>query len=134
MKLLARPFVALALAVALPTAAQAEGSEEAGRAQFALNCATCHGLSARGNGPMAEILAISPPDLTGLSDGPVFPLADVVRRIDGRDMLLAHGGPMPIFGYILEERSAVVEDLDGTPIFTSQAVLDIAAYLESVQR
>lgn len=123
----------LALAIAQPAQSQ-DGSAEAGRALFALNCATCHGLGARGLGPMAEILAISPPDLTRLSAGGSFPLADVVRRIDGRDMILSHGGPMPIFGHILEDRSAVVDDADGTPVFTSQTVLDIAAYLETVQR
>jgi hypothetical protein len=83
---------------------------------------------------MAEILAISPPDLTLLTGDAGFSMADVVRRIDGRDMILSHGGPMPIFGHILEDRSAVVEDLDGTPVFTSQTVLDLAAYLESIQR
>ncbi len=111
-----------------------EGDESKGRALFALNCATCHGLEARGYGPMAEILAISPPDLTLLAGDGAFPMADVVRRIDGRDMILAHGGPMPIFGHILEDRSAVVEDAEGTPVFTSQTVLDLGAYLASIQR
>lgn len=106
----------------------------AGRALFGTNCAACHGADAGGNGPMTEILSVSPPDLTALAEDGTFPMADVVRRIDGRDMLLAHGGPMPIFGYILEDRSSVIDDPDGTPIFTSRAVLDIAAWLETVQR
>jgi mono/diheme cytochrome c family protein len=118
---------------ALPAVAQ-EADPEVGKAVFQQNCATCHGVEARGDGPMADILSIAPPDLTQIAGEDGFPSADVVRRIDGRDMLLAHGGPMPIFGYILEERSAVIEDEDGTPVFTSQAVLDIAAYLESLQR
>ena len=122
------------LALAAGGALAAEPNSAAGEAQFLQTCAPCHGASAAGDGPMAEMLSIAPPDLTDLSEGGVFPIADVVRRIDGRDMLLAHGGPMPLFGYILEDRSAVIDDPDGNPIFTSQAVLDIAAYLESLQR
>ncbi len=126
--------ILLAAAVAiLPGLAQA-ADPRTGRALFQENCAPCHGASARGDGPMREILSVTPADLTRLSEDGVFPMADVVRRIDGRDMLLAHGGPMPLFGYILVDRSAVIDDEDGTPIFTSQAVLDIAAYLETVQK
>lgn len=83
---------------------------------------------------MTSILEIQPPDLTQIAPGGVgFPLAEVVRKIDGRD-LLAHGGPMPVFGLILEDQSGVVDAQDGTPVFTSQAVVDIARWLESVQR
>ena len=130
-----RLTLALALAshCALPAVAQ-DADPVSGGNLFQQNCATCHGFEARGDGPMADILSIPPTDLTNLAGEEEFPTADVVRRIDGRDMLLAHGGPMPIFAYILEDRSAVIDDADGTPVFTSQAVLDIAAYIESLQR
>lgn len=127
-------FGLLALSMILAPGAAMAADADAGGALFRQNCAPCHGAGAKGDGPMVEILSVDPPDLTALSVEGSFPMADVVRRIDGRDMLLAHGGPMPIFGYILEERSAVVEDEQGTPIFTSQAVLDIAAWLETVQQ
>ena len=121
--------------MAAPAIAQ-DADQANGFALFRLNCATCHGLEATGDGPMTSILTIAPPDLTGLSaqnDG-VFPLADVVRRIDGRDMILAHGGAMPIFGFILEDDSGVVEDAEGNPVFTKQSVLEIAAWLQAIQR
>ncbi len=99
-------------------------------------CAACHGIGAMGDGPMAAILDISPPDLTGLAEanGGEFPVARVVRKIDGRDMLLSHGGPMPLFGMILESDSAVVDGEDGTPIITRQAVVDLTTWLGSIQR
>ncbi|MBT8456388.1 MAG: cytochrome c [Rhodobacteraceae bacterium] len=131
-----RRFLCLMAALLLAAPAYATDPDiDNGEQLFRSNCATCHGLSARGDGPMTAILQVLPPDLTLLrgADG-VFPLADVVRQIDGRDMMLAHGGPMPIFGFILEDQSGVVDDVDGTPVFTSQAVVDIARWLESIQR
>lgn len=128
----ARYLAALLLSVASPLHAE-EPDAAAGRDLFQGNCAPCHGAGGKGDGPMAAILSVKPADLTKIANGGEFPMADVVRRIDGRDMLLAHGGPMPIFGYILEDRSAVIDDPDGTPVFTSQAVLDIAAWLATIQ-
>jgi mono/diheme cytochrome c family protein len=102
---------------------------------FAGHCAACHGAEARGGGPMAEILAVAPPDLTGLTAraGGAFPLEQVVRSIDGRTMVLAHGGPMPLFGMILGGEPAVIDAADGTPVITKAAVIDIAAWLETIQ-
>jgi mono/diheme cytochrome c family protein len=102
---------------------------------FAGHCAACHGAEARGGGPMAEILAVAPPDLTALTAraGGTFPLEQVVRSIDGRTMVLAHGGPMPLFGMILGGEPAVIDAADGTPVITKAAVIDIAAWLETIQ-
>ena len=117
----------------LPILAQ-DGDAERGRDLFARNCAVCHGDDATGGGPMTAILSVSPPDLTALSfDGLGFHPAEAARKIDGRD-LISHGGPMPLFGSILEDRSAVLDDRAGTPVFTSAAVVDIVAWLESIQR
>lgn len=125
-----------ALLLCATAAAGAEHDPERGAILFRQNCATCHGLSAVGDGPMTAVLNILPPDLTGLSEANAgsFPLPYVARRIDGRDTLLAHGGDMPVFGFILADESAVVDEVDGTPIFTSQAVVDIAAWLATIQR
>ena len=51
-------------------------SIELGRQRFALTCSPCHGLSAKGEGPVARKF-IPPPDLTGdfvqsRSDGYIF--------------------------------------------------------------
>lgn len=124
-------LIALAL-VAAPASAQevARGAE-----LFASHCAACHGAAAEGGGPMAEVLAVVPPDLTSLaaSEGGAFPMERVVRSIDGRTMVLSHGGPMPLFGAILGGDAAVIDAADGTPIITKAAVVDLAAWLAAIQ-
>ncbi|MBN2906307.1 MAG: c-type cytochrome [Rhodobacteraceae bacterium] len=107
-----------------------------GAALFRHSCATCHGLAARGDGPMASILAVPIPDLTLLSAraGGVFPLVRVVALIDGRDPLVAHGGPMPIFGFSLEADQEELGTPEGTTLRTGAEIAAIARWLESVQR
>jgi hypothetical protein len=38
-----------------------------------------------------------------------------IAAIDGRTMILSHGGPMPLFGTILGGEPAVIDSADGTP-------------------
>lgn len=130
-----RQSVAMFLALALgATATQAENFEE-GADLFVSYCATCHGLEARGNGPMSAILTLLPTDLTQLAaeEGGTFPTSRVVARIDGRDPLVAHGSPMPIFGEYFEGKGIVLKDENGEMIMTSQPVVDLVAYLKSLQ-
>ena len=103
---------------------------------FANHCATCHGVSAMGDGPMSSVLAMPPADLTALaaSNGGVFPTARVVRRVDGTGEVLAHGGPMPLWGMILDGPSAVVVAPDGAEIVAPEAIVDVAEWLKRVQR
>lgn len=75
--------------------------EYSGISLFRTYCATCHGVEARGDGPMADQLHYRPPDLTLLAqrNNGAFPSADVLRTIDGRNPLRGHGGPdMPVWG------------------------------------
>lgn len=129
-------ITALCFAAGAASAQSSLPDPERGGALFRDHCATCHGLSARGDGPMGTILQIVPPDLTGLtrSNDGVFPMAWTVQRIDGRDVIISHGGPMPIFGFLLDDRSGMIDDESGNPVFTSQAVVDIASWLELMQR
>jgi mono/diheme cytochrome c family protein len=115
-----------------PAAAQDPGR---GAELFAGHCAACHGSGAEGAGPMADILRVAPPDLTRLAaaEGGTFPMERVVRAIDGRTMILSHGGPMPLFGQILGGAPAVIDAADGTPIITKAAVVDLAAWLAAIQ-
>lgn len=72
-----------------------------GAAVFKTYCATCHGLSAKGDGPLAQRLRHAPPDLTLLAkhNGGKFDAVAVHRMIDGRDPRKDHGGPdMPVWG------------------------------------
>lgn len=131
-----RPSVLLlaALAAASPALAPAQNAE-AGAALYARYCATCHGADAAGNGPTAELMTLAPTDLTALSAGNdgVFPLGRVVRRIDGRDPVVAHGSPMPIFGGFFEGEDVAMKTPAGQPVITSAPVADLVAWIESIQ-
>ncbi|WP_208353352.1 c-type cytochrome [Pseudaestuariivita rosea] len=130
--MLIRTLIILGL---MATGASAE-SVEAGRQIFLQNCATCHGINGRGDGPMTGALATQPPDLTRLTanNEGVFPMVRVVFRIDGRDPITSHGGPMPMFGHMLDGRSAALDAEDGTPILTSEMMVDLVSYLQTMQR
>jgi mono/diheme cytochrome c family protein len=121
------------IALAAPVAAQ---DLEAGRALFRAHCATCHGLEARGDGPMAGVLLIKPVNLTELAagSGGDFPMVRVIRRIDGRDPLVSHGSPMPVYGdYFEGGYDRKIKTPDGALIETSRPVLDLVGYLQSIQ-
>ena len=119
----------------LAAPALAEPDPVAGEGVFQTFCAACHGADAKGNGPMTEVLTLIPPDLTQLSasNGGVFPVFDVLRQIDGRDPMLAHGGEMPLFGQLFEFPDTAIATDSGQPILTAQPLADVAAWLESVQ-
>lgn len=126
--------LALILAItALPAMAQDidEGAES-----YMTHCATCHGTKAHGDGPMASLLTIQPADLTALSqsNGGVFPAARVIQRIDGTTEILAHGGPMPIFGLLLQGPSTAMVAPDGSEVVAPEAIVNIAAWLQAHQR
>lgn len=126
--------IALFLAMVPPGAATAQNTQT-GASLFVQYCATCHGREATGQGPMAAVLLVQPTDLTRLSagNGGVFPAERVVKRIDGRDPLVSHGSPMPVYGSFFEGQDASMKAPSGQPILTSQPIIDLIAYLESLQ-
>lgn len=124
--------VLLAALVGLPATAQ-DVSE--GEKLFLHRCATCHGIDAGGKGPMAPVLLLQPTDLTQLqrqNDGE-FPLTRVIWRIDGRDPLVSHGSPMPVYGDFFEGQDISLKTESGQPIMTSQPIADLVAWLQSIQ-
>lgn len=81
-------------------AARAEDTD-IGKAEFQTSCASCHGVDAKGRGPVSELLKIPPPDLTILArkNNGVFPANAVYAAIDGSKAVAAHGPrEMPIWG------------------------------------
>ena len=106
-----------------------------GATLYQRHCATCHGTEADGKGPMRPALLIQPPSLRTLAadnDG-TFPIARVVSRIDGRDPLVSHGSPMPVYGWYFEGEDTALKAETGQPILTSQPIVDLMGYLESIQ-
>jgi len=85
---------------------------------------------------MSPLLNLRPADLTQLSlanDGQ-FPAARIIRRVDGTTEMLAHGGPMPVFGPLLQGPSASMVGPDGSDLVAPETILNIAAWLETVQQ
>ena len=68
---------------------------------FRTYCATCHGPSGRGDGPLASSMRRKPADLTEVAkrNGGEYPSEIVFRTIDGKTPVRGHGGPdMPVWG------------------------------------
>lgn len=126
---------ALAVCAAmLGTVAAGQDAAEGGLL-YERHCATCHGLSGEGQGPMAGVLVIQPTDLTTLAarEGGAFPVLRVIRRIDGRDPLVAHGSPMPVYGDFFEGDDTTLETASGQKIMTSRAIADLVSFLQTMQ-
>ena len=108
---------------------------EAGERTFHSYCASCHGIDARGDGPVAAHLNTPPADLTRIAaqNGGDFDRARVARFIDGRERLEVHGSPnMPAWGRRYDDRR---ENgfLDET-LLDPGSILLIVDYLASIQR
>jgi len=117
------------------TQTEARGQTESptydGAALFKTWCASCHGVTADGTGPLAPQLKSRVPDLTQIAEknGGTFPVARIRRIIDGREVG-AHGNPdMPIWG------TAFKSTKDGFSEASVRARIDaIVRYLETIQR
>ncbi|MDF3413086.1 c-type cytochrome [Sulfitobacter sp. M57] len=106
-----------------------------GQAFFAQNCASCHGNSGRGNGPVSADLTPKPSDLTVLArgNGGTFPTARALSYIwgDPADNHLTR--VMPEFGPAMADDLVPVE-VDGVLTPTPRALAGLLGYLESIQR
>jgi len=97
---------------------------------FRAHCAACHGLDAKGDGPLAAALKTKPANLTVLAknNGGKFPSARVSRTIMGDDILASHGSrEMPIWGPIFHQ---IEDDQD----FGDVRLQNLVKYLESLQQ
>ena len=130
------PMLALAALTLMMTATAAAAAEgeippgviEDGRHSYRSLCASCHGDSGKGDGPMAAELSTKPVDLTQIArqNHGQFPFWHVFQTIDGRTILRAHGGPeMPVWGSRSEALYGVYP--------TREWMLAVTFYLESIQ-
>ncbi|MFQ5634301.1 MAG: c-type cytochrome [Gammaproteobacteria bacterium] len=108
--------------------------EYPGAETFHRFCASCHGETGRGNGPVAAGLPIAVPDLTLLRQrqGDKFPAATLRKIIDGRDVVIYHGTRyMPVWGY----EFWVQEGADAAAQQRVEIIIDnLIDYLASIQR
>ena len=102
-----------------------------GAALYRTNCASCHGISARGDGPMAEVMRQRPTDLTNIRrrHHGAFPRDLVARIIDGREVVRGHGGAgMPVWGDAFLRSGA---EIDAAGV--QQRINELVDYLEGIQ-
>lgn len=121
----ALPLVSLALVLLLAGCAGSE-SIPAGAALYRRNCASCHGISGRGDGPVAPSLAVRPTDLTRLH----MSVQDLMQVIDGRTAVQAHGSSeMPVWGKVFEQIHLDGEHAKRIALLEVQAIAEYTARL-----
>ena len=97
-------------------------------------CASCHGTTAHGDGPVAPYIKTGVPDLTRLAwrDGGEFPTEDVRRVIDGRLAHPVHGTrDMPVWGWQLYDMST--NDPAAERKIVDDMIDRLVDYLRSIQ-
>jgi mono/diheme cytochrome c family protein len=129
-----RLILAFAMGFACVGAHAADYAASSGQELYRKFCASCHGLSAQGDGPIAKALKTPPADLTSIARryGGTFPAKRIEELVDGRVKVDAHGpSAMPVWGEEFTRTEA------GTPAAereTATVIHKIVEYLRSVQR
>lgn len=120
-------------AVLALSACVGETETQPGREIYKSYCVTCHGSSGQGNGPLAQDLPVRPADLTRLAvrNEGAFPYSGVMARVYGYP---GQFHVMPEFGPVLEGPTVMWRDETGGVVETPRALLDLARYLETLQR
>jgi nucleotide-binding universal stress UspA family protein/mono/diheme cytochrome c family protein len=132
-KLATASMVVLAAILLLPKTVSAQDQKQTttGREVYRTYCATCHGTSAVGDGPLASNMVKKPANLTEIAkrNGGTFPSEVVFKTIDGRSPIKGHGGPdMPVWGEAFQ-RSREAGDQDRV----KSVIQSLVDYLESIQ-
>ncbi len=128
-------FVSL-VAIAIQFASLANAGEApvlSGAQLYSTFCASCHGSTAHGDGPVAPLLKTAVPDLTlfAARRGGVFSPKEMQRIIDGRISIAAHGTrEMPVWGrelYGYDGKDAVRRKR------VNEMIAELVAYLGFIQ-
>jgi mono/diheme cytochrome c family protein len=93
-------------------------------------CAVCHGIDAKGSGPAASALKVTPTDLTQFSRRNSNKYNELKMRgiINNTDPVGAHGtGEMPIWGDVFKSISA-------NETFGQMRVDALVKYLQTIQK
>lgn len=115
------------------------GADSIGRMEFQKNCAACHGMSGKGDGPLLEFLRETPPDLTLISKrhNGVFPVEKIYMWIRDPQRIRAHGTKeMPIWGdrYSQEIIETYGPDYTGPGSSVHERILELVFYIGTLQK
>jgi mono/diheme cytochrome c family protein len=127
--------IGFALAAHASGQAKSGANVGAGKDLFRQHCSSCHGLDAKGLGPMYEPNSadksrrVPPADLTVMSqqNGGKFPEDRVRDAIYNKKLVPGHGTPdMPAWGNVFYNQKSNPKRLEAR-------VRDLTAYIESLQ-
>ena len=128
--------IALSLSISALGFAEEMAKPARGEADFLKYCASCHGVTGEGNGPVAGSLKNKPPDLTYLhqqeTDG-AFPYNRVLSIIQGstdHDKNIRTHGPadMPVWGNV------IYKDSGESTAVTDTRLRELTDYVKSIQK
>lgn len=123
--------VMLAPGLVTPANAQEYKQSTTGGEVYRTYCASCHGTSARGDGPLASAMNKKPANLTEIAkrNGGEFPTELVFKTIDGKSPVRGHGGPdMPVWGDAFSKSREV-----GDAERVKEVIKSLVDYLASIQ-
>lgn len=108
-----------------------------GKQEFETRCASCHGLTGKGNGTISDLLRHSPPDLTQLArrNGGILPVERLYESITG-DAVQAHGSrDMPVWGMVYRtDAASYYADVPYDPeAYVRARVLALIEYISRLQ-
>lgn len=135
MKSITSRLILLAMGVtSLLVSCRDAGPPPAGQDLYVQYCASCHGESGDGRGPLADSLRRAPSDLRLIAqrNGGRFDESYVMGFIDGRRTVAEHGPrDMPVWGAVFEEKERPGRYPAYISLLHSRALTD---YLHSIQR
>lgn len=127
-----------ALAGGIGSAYAQEKKFDFGKREYDSNCAGCHGLKGKGDGPYRPFLTKSPTDLTTLSkrNAGIYPFHSVYAIVDGRQDVAAHGPrDMPVWGrqYNLQAAESYMDVPYSSESFVRSRILALTEYISRLQ-
>jgi mono/diheme cytochrome c family protein len=131
---LSKILLPIVLASTASVAAAADDVSRSGKQLYERYCASCHGMTGQGDGPVSESLRVEVPDLTRNAQrhGNYFDRALVERIIDGRHVIGAHGSrTMPVWGEDLSKAQLGDPDAERAARI---AITRLADYVWQLQR
>lgn len=120
-----------------PVQAQGGPRVDLGKREFEARCASCHGVTGRGNGSISDLLRHSPPDLTQLArrNGGILPVDRIYDSITG-DAVKSHGSrDMPVWGMVYRtDAASYYGELPYDPeAYVRARVLALVEYISRLQ-
>lgn len=125
-------------AQAQPRAPRDSMRADAGQRSYQAHCASCHGATGHGDGPIKPYLTVAPSDLTTIAkrNGGAFPEQLMWEVIDGRSSTVIgpHGSrEMPVWGENF--RAEAKYSRDPHPEWSVRnRIVSLLAYLNSIQQ